>query len=69
MVCQVLVKGSGKVDFRDVRLVLIKNTLELDEIYMSEAAVREAGKDKRIEICGDYFDIPFDEKGEMKLFC
>lgn len=68
MVCQVLVKGSGKVDFRDVRLVLIKNTLELDEIYMSEAAVREAGKDKRIEICGDYFDIPFDEKGEMKLF-
>lgn len=68
MVCQVLVKGSAKVDFKEAKLVLIKNTLELDEIYMSEAAVREISQDKSFEICGDYFDIPFDADGTMRLF-
>lgn len=68
MVCQVLVKGSGKINSKDAKLVLIKNTLELDEIYMSEAAIKEIGVDKKVEIRGDYFKIPFDENDTMRLF-
>lgn len=68
MLCQVCVKGSAHIDSTETKMVLIRNTLELDEIYMSEAAVKEIPPDMQVEICGDYFEIPFDEDGTMLLF-
>lgn len=68
---EMVVKGclftSSKPDTRTARLVLIRSTKYLDEVYMSKAAV-EAADPEKIEVIGDYFDIPFDENGTMKLF-
>jgi len=48
-----------------VRIVRIKNTLELDEIYLSEALVKEvAGRDD-LEIIDDLQPMAFDKDGNL----
>ena len=61
------VRTSGKADPDDAKLVIVRSTKYLDEVYMSRAAVAAARQDS-IEVIGDYFDVEFDENGRMKLF-
>ena len=65
-VFQASVKLCGQIHEDDIRLVIIRSTKYLDEVYMSEAAVKAAVMP--IEVVGDYQDVPFDEDGNLLLF-
>lgn len=49
----------------DVRLVCIKNTLELSKIYVSEAFKKELRKRKDLKILSGWKNIPFDSNDNM----
>ncbi|PKM77941.1 MAG: hypothetical protein CVU90_04295 [Firmicutes bacterium HGW-Firmicutes-15] len=65
-VFQACVKLCGQVNNDDIRMVIIKNTKYLEEVYMSKAAVEAAVMP--IMTIGDYEEVKFDEKGKMILF-
>ena len=46
-------------------MVWIKNTLELEEIYVSEAYIEELKNNNEVEICGGPFEIQIDHRGNM----
>lgn len=60
------IKCSGRVNSDDVKMVIIRSTKYLDEVYMSEAAVKAAVEP--IEVVGDYFEVPFDKDRNLNLF-
>jgi len=47
-------------------MVIIRSTKYLDEVYMSEAAVKAAVMP--IEVVSDYQEVPFDENGNLAIF-
>ena len=59
-------KNFYKIKNEDIRLVIIRSTKYLDEVYMSEAAVKAAVKP--VEVIGPYEPVPFDENGNLVLF-
>lgn len=61
------VKASGQIVNEKVRLVIIKNTNALEEIYVSPAALESITKKEQIKVCSDFGEIPFDENGNLKL--
>ncbi len=65
-VFQAAVKLCGQIKNEDIRLVIIRSTKYLDEVYMSEAAVRAAVKP--VEVVGPYEEVPFDSDGNLTLF-
>ncbi|MBO4873481.1 MAG: DUF2088 domain-containing protein [Lachnospiraceae bacterium] len=65
-VFQAGVKLCGQIKNEDIRLVIIRSTKYLDEVYMSEAAVKAAVKP--VEVIGPYEPVPFDENGNLVLF-
>lgn len=65
-VFQGCIKLCGQINPDDIRMVIIRSTKYLDEVYMSEAAVKAAVMP--IEVVGDYEDVPFDEDGNLMLF-
>ena len=65
-VFQACVKLCGQVDPADIRMVIIRNTKYLDEVYMSEAAVKAAVMP--IEVVGEYEEVVFDEEGNLTIF-
>jgi len=65
-VIQACLKLCGRVERDSVRMVVIKSTKHLDEIYMSEAAVKEAVMS--VEKVGSYIEVPFDEQNNLCLF-
>ena len=65
-VFQACVKLCGQVNPEDVRMVIIRNTKYIDEVYMSKAAVQAAVMP--VEVIGEYEEIPFDERGRLTLF-
>jgi hypothetical protein len=62
-VFQAGIKLCGQVNPADIRLVVIKSTKLLDEVWMSRAAFDAAKKLGAIpvETIGDYVDLPFEE--------
>lgn len=54
-------KGKEKV-------VAIRNTLDLNEIWVSEALLEEVRKDPRFEVLSEAMEIPFDKDGNCLLF-
>ena len=69
-VFQACIKLCGQVDPRKIRMVIIRSTKYLDEVYMSKAAVEEAMETGAIpvEVIGEFHALPFDEEGNMTLF-
>ena len=65
-VFQACVKLCGQVNAEDIRMVIIRSTKYLDEVYMSPAAVKAAVMP--VEVCGDFAPVPFDEEGNLTLF-
>ncbi len=65
-VFQACVKLCGQVNNNDIRMVIIRSTKYLDEVYMSKAAVEAAVMP--IETIGEYEEVKFDENGKMILF-
>ena len=68
LVFQGCVRASAQIDNEKLKLVIIRNTKYLDEVYMSKAAY-ESAKDKSVlRLCSDYQEVPFDENGNLQLF-
>ncbi len=57
--------NSGVLDPKNLRIVWIKNTLQLGSIYASLPFLSEVRKNPRLEVLGRSFSFPFDEKGNL----
>ena len=57
-----------KTNEKDIKLVIINNTKELDEIYMSKSAFENAVDKSKVKKESELFDIPFDEEGNLDLY-
>ena len=60
------VKTSNALDLSQVRLVRIKNTLQLNEIMISESLLAEARTFENISILSAPFDLQFDDQGNLR---
>ena len=56
----------GPVDEANIKIVWIKNTSKLDEMYISEGLIATARNSKSIEFVGDLKEIDFDENNNLK---
>ena len=68
LVCKACAKASGVPDWRELKMVIVRDTKHLDTVYMSPAACREAMATGQAEPEGDFFDLPFGGDGALKLF-
>ena len=67
-VFQGCVKLCGVKNIQDIKLVIINNTKELDEIYMSKSAFENAVDKSKVKKESELFDIPFDDEGNLDLY-
>ena len=51
----------------NAKIIHIKNTLELEELYISENLIEEAGGRDDLEINGETVDMQFDREGFFKM--
>ena len=65
-VFQACVKLCGQVNHDDIRMVIIRSTKYLDEVYLSPAAVKSAVMP--IEVTEAFQPVPFDADGDLTLF-
>lgn len=65
-VFQACIKLCGRVKPEDIRMVIIPDTKHLDQVYMSEAAVKAVVCPIKVE--GEYMPVPFDQHGNLTLF-
>ncbi|WP_449354503.1 lactate racemase domain-containing protein [Virgibacillus natechei] len=63
---QAAIKTSNILDFNTVKMVRIKNTLELSEIEVSEALLDHVNEHDSIEQLSDLYDIDFDNEGNLR---
>ena len=62
---QAAIKTCNILDFTKVKMVRIKNTLELGEIEVSEALLHEAEGNEFLTLVTDLYELEFDEKGNL----
>jgi hypothetical protein len=62
---QAAIKTSNILDFTKVKMVRIKNTLELSEIEISEELLDYIAKHPNMEQISDLYEFTFDEKGNL----
>lgn len=68
LVFQGCMRASAQVDNEKRKLVIIRNTKYLDEVYMSKAAYESATDKRKLKLCSEYQEVPFDENGDLLLF-
>jgi hypothetical protein len=49
----------------EVRLLIVDNTLHLEELWVAEALLEEVSGREGIEVVGEPFPLEFDSKGRM----
>ncbi|MFX4263857.1 hypothetical protein ACOBQJ_16850, partial [Pelotomaculum propionicicum] len=64
---KIALQAIGLAPGQKPRVVIIKNTLELEHIYVSEGLAEEARMHNSLEIMGDPQDMVFDEAGNLIL--
>jgi hypothetical protein len=52
-------------DLNAIRMVVVPNSLELAELYVSAPLLEEVRKNKDLAISGDSFELQFDDKGNL----
>jgi len=57
--------NSGVFDPQDLRILWIKNTLEIEYLYASEAFLNQARSNPRLGILSEPFEFPFDQNGNL----
>lgn len=57
--------NSGVINPQDLRIVWIKNTMELEYIWASEPMFQESKENSSIEVVSDLQAVPFDRSGNM----
>lgn len=68
LVFQGCIKACGKIHNDEIKLVIIRSTKSLDEVYMSKAAIESIKEKEKVEICSKYEEVPFNEKGALLLY-
>jgi hypothetical protein len=58
-------ENSGVFDPQDLRVLWIKNTLELEYLYASEPLLKGTRSNPRLEILSDPFEFAFDQNGNL----
>jgi hypothetical protein len=59
---------AGPIDSGNVRIVWIKNTSHLNEMFISKGLLTEAKEKENLEISGNAFEMEFDEHGHLVEF-
>ena len=59
--------NSGVLDPKDLRLVWLKNTLEMEYLWASEPMLKEAKANASLEVISGLQDVPFDAAGNMVM--
>ncbi|UOF89313.1 nickel-dependent lactate racemase [Fodinisporobacter ferrooxydans] len=62
---QAAIKTSNILDFKQVKMVRIKNTLQLSEIEVSEALLEQVAEHSNMDKCSDLYHLQFDENGNL----
>ncbi|WP_078412568.1 nickel pincer cofactor-dependent isomerase, group 22 [Priestia abyssalis] len=62
---QAAIKTCNILDFTKVKMVRIKNTLEISEIEVSEALLEHVQQHPQLDQSSNLFDLPFNEKGNL----
>lgn len=65
LVMQTCIKGCYEIDKENARMIYIKNTLELDEVWLSEAYYEQAKNVEGMTIMSAPAEIEFDENGNI----
>lgn len=66
MALQAAIKTSNILDFTKVKMVRIKNTLEISEIEVSEALLEYIEQHPEMERISDLYDLSFDQDGNLQ---
>ncbi len=67
MAIQAAIKTSNCPDISAVRAIRIKNTLHIDEIWISEALLQEAQEHANIDVLGPATPLAFHSNGDLSL--
>ncbi len=67
MAIQGAIKTCNDFDPENPKVVMIKNSMDISEIYLSRAYWNEVDAIEGLEKVGGLFDLPFDENGNMIL--
>jgi len=62
---QAAIKTCNNIDYNNPKVVRIKNSLKIGEIYISEGLLVEAKKNPRIEIFGELEEMVFDANNNL----
>lgn len=62
---QAAIKTCNAPDLKEVRLVRIKNSLDISEIYISESLLEMAKQNPQIEVLGELKEMSFNEQGDL----
>ena len=65
---RIAVRSCGKPDMENLKLARIRNTLNLEEVYLSGALFREVLADARGEKLTDFTSLSFDREGRIDPF-
>ena len=63
---ELALKTCWQVEYNNIKLVIIKNTLDLEYLYISKEVWEKIKKNRNIEAYGDWEELAFDKNGFMK---
>ena len=64
---EIALKTCWELEQNNLKLLIMKNTLELEYLYVSKAAWDEIKDDKNIDACGEWENLAFAENGKMRI--
>ena len=67
LVFKACIKAAGRIAPEDLRMAIIRNTGNLERIWVSKALAKEL-EPERGSLVGDYFPVPFEGNGALKHF-
>ena len=62
---QAAIKTCNFIDFNNPKIVRLKNTLKVEEIYISEGLLEEANHNRKIIVLSEPSELEFDEFGNL----
>ena len=64
---EIAVKTCWRLEQSDLKLLIMKNTLDLEYLYVSKAVWDEIKDNKNIDACGEWVKLTFTKNGKMKI--
>jgi hypothetical protein len=59
------VASSLGIDYDNPRIIIINNSLEIEDILISESMIKEAESFKQLSIQSEPFSLEFDKNGNL----